>query len=77
MKTKEYIRFSTICAAQNGDVVALKEILNFYNPIIKKLAQVIVFDSFGKKYTMIDEDLCRELEIKLIVSTMNFQIRKD
>lgn len=74
---KKYITFSTLIAAQNGDTVALKEILNFYTPIIRKLAQVNVFDSLGQKYTVVDEDLCRELEIKLIVATMNFTIKEE
>ncbi|MBQ3510586.1 MAG: helix-turn-helix domain-containing protein [Peptococcaceae bacterium] len=72
---EKYIDFATIIAAKDGNVDALKYILEFYRPIIRKLAQTVITDQTGKNRVIVDEDLCSELEIKLIVAVMNFKIQ--
>ena len=72
---EKYIDFATIIAAKDGSIEALRYILDFYKPIIRKLAQTVITDQNGKNRVIVDEDLCSELEIKLIVAVMNFKIQ--
>lgn len=72
---EKYIDFATIIAAKDGSIEALRYILDFYKPIIRKLAQTVITDQTGTSRIVVDEDLCSELEIKLIVAVMNFKIQ--
>lgn len=65
----------TILAAMQEDPQAMDELTCFYRPYIRTLATRDLYDASGCTHPVVDEQLCRELEIKLIMSVLKFQIR--
>lgn len=65
----------TILAAMKEDPQAIEELTCFYRPYIRTLATRDLYDASGCAHTVVDERFCRELEIKLILSILKFQIR--
>ena len=73
---KQYRRpnfeITTILNAAKGDPEALKEVVNYYSPLIEKYSLRRKIDKNGKVFYEIDEDVRHELEITLIVALMTF-----
>lgn len=65
----------TILAAMREDPQAMDELMRFYQPYIRTLATRDLYDASGCAHPVVDEQLCRQLEIKLIMSVLKFQIR--
>ena len=65
----------TILAAMRENPQAMDELTRFYRPYIRTLATRDLYDASGCPHPVVDEQLCRELEIKLIMSLLKFQIR--
>ena len=65
----------TILAAMRENPQAMDELTRFYRPYIRTLATRDLYDASGCTHPVVDEQLCRELEIKLIMSVLKFQIR--
>ena len=66
---------ATILAAMQEDTQAMDELISFYQPYIRTLATKELYDAAGGTYTVVDEQVRRQLEIKLIASILKFQIR--
>lgn len=66
--------FETIKAATQGDVLAIKEVLELYSAYISKLAIRPAFDEVGNVHLYVDETMKRQLEIKLITKILKFDI---
>ena len=60
------LTYDLICAAVDGEITALEEILRFYYDYINALATVKWEDAQGKTYRYIDEDLKSRIQLKLI-----------
>ena len=73
-KQKELLPFQTIAAASNGDVDAINAILKHYEGYIASLSLRRVYDEDGNGYTIVDEELRRRLETKLIVKILSFEV---
>lgn len=73
-KTYAMPPLETILAAAREDSQAMDELLLFYRPYIRALAARELYDASGCACTVIDEQLCRQLEIKLIVSVLKFKV---
>lgn len=65
----------TILAAMREDPQAMDKLTHFYRPYIRTLATRDLHDASGCTHPVVDEQLCRQLEIKLIMSVLKFQIR--
>lgn len=68
------IPFPVIAAASNGDVDAINAVLKHYEGYIVSLSIREVYDEVGKEYTIVDDDLRRRLETKLITKILEFKI---
>ena len=68
------IPFPVIAAASNGDVDAINAVLKHYEGYIVSLSIRQVYDEAGKEYTIVDDDLRRRLETKLITKILEFKI---
>ncbi|MEG1884212.1 MAG: helix-turn-helix domain-containing protein [Clostridia bacterium] len=66
---------NTILAAMQEDPQAMDELTRFYRPYICTLATRHLYDASGSIHAVVDEQLCRELEIKLIMAVLKFRIR--
>lgn len=73
-KHKELLPFPVIAAASNGDVDAINAILKHYEGYIASLSLRRVYDEEGNGYTIVDEELRRRLETKLIVKILSFEV---
>ena len=68
------ITFSIIREAAMGDVIAINRIIEHYSRYIAKLSTKRVFDGDGNTYEMLDEDMKRQLETKLITEILKFKL---
>lgn len=68
------LSFSTIKSAVNGDAKAVHDVLSFYERYINKLSCHMIYDEQGNQHYMIDEDMRRRLETKLIIKILAFRI---
>lgn len=75
-KYRELLPFYIIKNAAEGDVEALHKVLEYYEGYICRLATQVVYDEYGEAHYMINEELRRRLEIRLIMTTLNFRIEK-
>lgn len=73
-KHKELLPFPVIVAASNGDVDAINAVLKHYEGYIASLSLRRVYDEDGNGYTIVDEELRRRLETKLIVKILSFEV---
>jgi hypothetical protein len=70
---KGILPFSAVEAAANGDYDALRAIVNHYRSYITALSVVRLYDPDGTPYSFIDEELRRELELRLITKALGFK----
>ena len=66
--------FETITAATNGDVRAINAILRHYNGYILSLSGRPCFDSLGNLRLVVDPEMKRRLETKLITRILKFRV---
>lgn len=62
----------TILLVVSGDTIALMQVVDAYQPYIKKLAKHKAIDKDGNTIEYVDETVKRTLEITLIASVMKF-----
>lgn len=62
----------TILLVVSGDTIALMQVVDAYQPYIKKLAKRKAIDKDGNTIEYVDETVKRTLEITLIASVMKF-----
>lgn len=73
--SKDAPPLNTIVAAIHKDSQAIDELLAFYQPYIQRLASRELFDASGYTCSVVDEQVRRQLEIKLIAAILEFEIR--
>jgi len=76
-KRNGILPFSTVEAAANGDYGALCAIVKHYQSYITALSIVRLYDEYGTPYSFIDEELRRELEVRLITKALGFKFRPE
>lgn len=69
---KELPPYNIIKAATEGDVEAINRLLKHYESYITKLSTRIFYDEFGQPHYLVDEELCRRLETRLITKILTF-----
>ncbi|MDR2832919.1 MAG: helix-turn-helix domain-containing protein [Streptococcaceae bacterium] len=72
--TDKKIPYTVIVMAVREDVTAINLILKHFEPYINRLSQKTILDEKGVLSTQVSNDIKQELEAKLIVSILNFQI---
>jgi len=75
-KTSKYSLppFETIEAATSGDVCAINAILRHYSGYILSLSSRPCVDSFGNLHMVVDPEMKRRLETKLITRILKFRV---
>jgi len=68
------ITFPIIKAAAMGDPIAINKIVDHYSGYITKLSTKRVYDVEGNAYGMVDDDMKRQLETKLITKILDFRL---
>lgn len=73
-KDKAIIPFPVIEAAASGDVDAINAVLKRYEGYIARLSTRRLYDEDGHSYMVVDEEMRRRLETKLITKILEFKI---
>ncbi|MDD4495900.1 MAG: helix-turn-helix domain-containing protein [Eubacteriales bacterium] len=73
-KNNAAISFPVIAAAANGDVDAINAVLKRYEGYIARLSTRMLYDADGNTYMVVDEEMRRRLETKLITKILKFKI---
>ena len=68
------ISFPVIAAAANGDVDAINAVLKGYEGYIARLSTKKLYDADGNAYMVVDEEMRRRLETKLITKILKFKV---
>ena len=68
------VPFSTIQAAIKGDTDAINKVLNYYEGYVSKLSIKRYHDKSGRIYECVDEDIRRQLQMKLIMKISHFKL---
>ncbi|MDR1892606.1 MAG: helix-turn-helix domain-containing protein [Oscillospiraceae bacterium] len=66
--------FETIEAAASGDVCAINAILRHYNGYILSLSSRLCFDPYGNVHKVVDPEMKRRLETKLLTRILKFRV---
>jgi hypothetical protein len=73
IKSKEPLPIPVIMAATSGDAEAVRAVLKHYEGYILALSMKRLHDDDGNAYFFVDEDMCRELETRLITKVLMFR----
>ena len=74
MLKNETIPFPIIAAAVSGDIDAINTVLKRYEGYIARLSRRRLFDEDGNIYDVVDEEIRRRLETKLITKILKFKV---
>jgi len=66
--------FKTIEAATQGNVTAINAIVRHYSGYIATLSMRPLWDEYGRVHMVVDPDIQRRLETKLITKVLGFKI---
>ena len=64
------VDIDTSLRAKSGDQTALEKILDHYKGYMLELCQFELYDASGRIYTCYDEDLYKELQLKLMIAVL-------
>lgn len=73
-RKKQALPISVIIAASNGDVNAMRMVLNHYEGYMKSLSKRVIYDMYGNSYVYVDEDIHQRLQMKLLEAVLTFEI---
>lgn len=73
-KNKTILSFPVIAAAASGDVDAINAVLKYYEGYIASLSTRRLYDDEGNSYMVVDEEMRRRLETKLITKIITFKV---
>lgn len=74
MNHKYHLPMTIITKASHGDVEAVNKVLKHYERYINKLASKHLIDNNGNDYFFIEESIKRDLEVKLIIALLEFEL---
>ena len=75
-KQNKLLPFSVIETAASGDVDAINKVLKHYEKYIIALSMKPLYDEHGNAYYIVDDEMRRTLETKLIVKIMDFDVAR-
>ena len=75
-KNSSLLPFHTIEAAASGNVDAINKVLKHYEGYIIVLSTRRLFDEDGRAYLVVDEEIRRTLETKLITKILQFDVMR-
>jgi hypothetical protein len=75
-KNARLLPFHTIKTAANGDVEAINKVLKHYEGYIIALSTKRLFDERGRAYIVVDDEMRRTLETKLITKILQFNLKR-
>ncbi|MDD4690166.1 MAG: helix-turn-helix domain-containing protein [Eubacteriales bacterium] len=73
-KNDAVLSFPVIVAAVNGNVDAINAVLKRYEGYIAQLSTRKLYDEDGNSYVVVDEEMRRRLETKLITKILKFKV---
>lgn len=73
-KNNVVLSFSVIAAATGGNVDAINAVLKRYEGYIAQLSTRTLYDEEGNVYAVVDEEMRRRLETKLITKILKFKV---
>ena len=73
MKRNSKLTYPVIAAAADGNVDAINTVLKEYEGYIAKLSTKKLYDENGNVYEIVDDELRRHLETKLILNVLKFK----
>ena len=73
LNKKSKISPSLVVAAINGDINAINAILKQYEGYISVLSTRQLHDGYGNVYAIVDDEMRRRLETKLIIKILQFK----
>lgn len=62
----DLISYKTILAAKAGDGESLTAILHHYSSYISAFSKRTVFDEYGNRYDLVNDDIRQRIEAKLM-----------
>jgi len=71
-KRSKLLPISVIEAASGGNVEAINQVLKHYEGYIVKLSTRQLYDEKGKSYRVVDNEMRRTLETRLITKIISF-----
>lgn len=76
---KEYannnlLSFEIIAKSTKGDVESINEVLNHFSGYIAKMSVRKIYDNFGNARYIVDDDICKRIENKLVSKILLFRI---
>jgi hypothetical protein len=74
-QTSRLLPFPVIEAAASGDVDAINKVLKHYEGYITVLSTRRMYDEDGNPHYVVDEEMRRTLETRLIVKVLQFDTR--
>jgi len=75
-KKNRLLPFRLIEAAASGDVDAINTVLKHYEGYIIVLSTRRLYDEYGKPYMVVDNEIRRTLETKLITKLLQFDVMR-
>jgi hypothetical protein len=74
-KIKEPLPLDVILAAIGGDEDAMRAVVTHYEGYITALSMRRLFYEDGRQYLFVDEELRRDLELKLLTKVAAFKVQ--
>ncbi|SQI05405.1 helix-turn-helix domain-containing protein [Clostridium perfringens] len=76
---KEYennnlLPFDVIAKSTKGDVESINAVLNHFSGYIAKMSVRKIYDNFGNVRYIVDDDICKRIENKLVSKILLFRI---
>ncbi|MCT1905251.1 helix-turn-helix domain-containing protein [Oceanobacillus sojae] len=72
MSESTLLPYSVVFMANQGDMLAMEQVVNHYKGYIFTLAQRKIVDENGNPALVVDDEWKRRLELKLITAVMKF-----
>ena len=66
--------FPLVEQAASGDIEAIDRVLRHYAGYIRTLATREFYDEYGMPHICVDEEMCKRMEIKLIIRILHFRV---
>lgn len=73
-KHNNLLPFDIIVKSTKGDIEAINKVLNHFSGYIAEFSVRKVYDNFGDIRYIVDEDICKRIENKLVSKILLFRI---
>lgn len=73
-KNNDLLPFDIIVKSTKGDIEAINKVLDHFSGYIAKVSVRKIYDNFGNVRYIVDEDICKRIENKLVSKILLFRI---